>query len=60
MRDGSRESVSVPLKSVEVEAAAALWEADRVEAARRLEECSDLWLVEPGEPEIYSWHAAAA
>jgi DNA-binding SARP family transcriptional activator/tetratricopeptide (TPR) repeat protein len=46
----------VPLDSVDVEAAAALWEVDRVEATRRLEEFSDIRLVEPGEPEFYSWH----
>jgi DNA-binding SARP family transcriptional activator len=51
-----RQLSAVPLDSVDVEAAAALWEVDRVEAARRLEEFSDIRLVEPGEPEFYSWH----
>jgi tetratricopeptide (TPR) repeat protein len=47
---------ALPLNMVDVEAAGALWEVDRAEAARRLEEFSDIRLVEPGEPGFYSWH----
>ncbi|WP_053202698.1 AfsR/SARP family transcriptional regulator [Jiangella muralis] len=48
---------TLPVDLVDVETAAALWEAGRAEARELLEQLCDLRLLEPSAPECYAWHA---